>query len=205
MKGTHIVIEGGDGAGKDTQWERLHVEFGDKDFIYTRQPGGTQLGQELRNILLHESCGKVSLSAELLLFLGDRAQHVEEVIKPSLAAGKHVVSNRSWISFMAYQIYGRQQFEWKQIVELSLEKIFKDVPIDCAIILDVPVEVGQERQRSMGKAPDVMESMTTETRERIRLAFLDIAKSLPQARIIDANRPVEEVWSEVKAAVQSVL
>jgi len=134
-RGKYIVIEGGDGAGKDTQVAFLQKAF--PDFTYTREPGGTPLGKELREILLHNSKGEVSLGAELFLFLADRAQHAEKVLKPRLREGKVVVSNRSWLSFLAYQIHGREQFDWKSLVDLSVQKIFEGISLDLVIILDV--------------------------------------------------------------------
>jgi dTMP kinase len=202
-KGKYIVIEGGDGAGKDTQIALLQETF--PDFVYTREPGGTPLGKELREMLLHGSKGAISLPAELFLFLADRAQHVEEVIKPALAEGKVVVSNRSWISFLAYQVYGREQLDWKPLIEQSLQKIFETCPLDLAVVLTVPLAVGRERQRAMGKIPDTMESMPDASHERIRQAFLTIASELPHARVIDASKTKEEVRSEVKAAIQAIL
>lgn len=199
------MIEGGEGAGKDTHIEFLKKEFGEDQFVFTREPGGTPLGKELRGMLLHATHGEIALPAELFLFLADRAQHVEELLKPSLAAGKNVISNRSWISYLAYQVHGRKQYDWEEIIHLSLKKIFEDCPLDLAIILDVPYEVGHERMVKMGKKFDTMESMPRESHERIRSAFLDIAKELPQAKVIDASREVEEVWKEVRAAVQSIL
>ncbi len=203
--GTFIVIEGGDGAGKDTHVERLKELLKDRATVFTREPGGTRIGKTLREMLLHASHGEVSLPAELFLFLADRAQHVEEVIKPALAEGRVVVSNRSWLSFLAYQIYGRQQLGWKTLVEMSLEKVYGDTPADLIIVLDVPQEVGKERQRAMGKNPDTMESMTSDTHSRIREAYLAIARTLPAAVIIDANRPLEAVWEDVKKEVLAVL
>ncbi|MBP9711077.1 MAG: dTMP kinase [Candidatus Pacebacteria bacterium] len=205
MNGKYIVIEGGEGAGKDTHIERLKKEFGETKFFYTREPGGTPLGKVLRDMLLHNSQGPIALPAEVFLFLADRAQHVEELIKPARSAGRHVVSNRSWISFLAYQIHGRGQLDWEDLVNRALEKIFTDCPLDLAIILDVPYEVGHDRMVQMGKTFDTMESMPREAHERIRQAFLNIAKELPQAKVIDASRPVEEVWKDVQAAVQSVV
>lgn len=203
MKGKFIVIEGGDGAGKDTQIELLKKDF--PDFVYTREPGGTSLGKTLRGMLLHETHGSLPLLTEAFLFLADRAQHAYEVILPALTAGKSVVSNRSWVSMIAYQIYGRNREDMLPLFESAVTAIFKDCPIDCAIILDVPTELGIERQRALGKQFDVMESMPMDARERIRQAFLNLAKSVPGAVVIDASRPVEEVYKDVKAAVEKVL
>jgi dTMP kinase len=205
-KGKFIIVEGGEGAGKDTHIERMRHEFGEEQFVYTREPGGTRLGKELRAMLLHESHGPVTLPAEIFLFLADRAQHVEELIIPSTNAGKHVISNRSWISFLAYQIYGRNMDEhWKTLAESAIKNIYARSPLDLAIILDVPYEVGKERMRLMGKELDVMERMPAEAHERIRQAFLTVARTLPQAVVIDASRPLDEVWKDVKEAVQSVI
>ncbi len=205
MRGKYIVLEGGEGAGKDTHLAKLRQEFGDKSFVYTREPGGTELGRTLRGMLLHNTHGEIKLPTELLLFLADRAQHVEELIKPSLAAGKHVISNRSWISFLAYQIHGRRQYDWEESVLVLLKKIFEGCPTDLAILLDVPYEVGHERMVKMGKLFDTMESMPRESHERIRQAYLNLAKELPQAKVIDASRDIETVWADVKSAVQSVI
>ena len=160
MKGKFIVIEGGDGAGKDTQIALLKKDFGGEQFIYTREPGGTPLGQEMREIVLHEKYGTLPLLTEAFLFLADRAQHASEVIVPAVEEGKTVVSNRSHISMLAYQIYGRGQLELKPLVESAAQMIYHEAPIDLAIILDVPPEVGAARHRAATKTFDVMESMT---------------------------------------------
>jgi dTMP kinase len=202
-RGKFIVIEGGDGAGKDTQIDLLKKDF--PDFIYTREPGGTPLGKEIREIVLHEKFGSLPLLTEAFMFLADRAQHVVELVAPSLSMGKSVVSNRSWISMMAYQVYGRGQFELKPIIKASLGVIYQNASIDLAIILDLPPEVGVERQKAAGKIFDVMEQFSLEMRTKVREEFLETAKTLPQARVIDANRPVEEVYKDIKYAVAELL
>lgn len=203
MRGKFIVIEGGDGAGKDTQIDLLKKDF--PGFVYTREPGGTSLGKTLREMLLHESHGSLPLMTEAFLFLADRSQHAAEVIAPSLKEGKNVVSNRSWISMMAYQVYGREQFELKPIVEASVAEIYRTCPINLALILDLPPEVGVERQRAMGKSFDTMESFSMEARGRVRDGFLKVAKTLPQGKVIDAGRAVEEVYKDVKKAIEATL
>ncbi len=204
-KGTFIVIEGGDGAGKDTQIELLKKEFSGNDFVYTREPGGTPLGKVLREMLLHESYGAVPLLTEVFLFLADRAQHTSEVVVPALKEGKVVISNRSWISMVAYQLWGRNRLDMRAFVEPAILEAYKECPIDLAVILDVPVAIGLERQKAMGKRFDVMESMGVDARERIRQGFLDVAKKLPAARVIDANRPLPEVHKDVRAAVEAAI
>lgn len=203
MSGKFIVIEGGDGAGKDTQIELLKKDF--PQFIYTREPGGTALGKVLREMVLHESHGSLPLLTEAFLFLADRAQHAAEVVAPALKEGKTVVSNRSWVSMMAYQVYGREQFELKPIIEASVKEIFRTAPMNLVMLLDLEPSLGVERQRAQGKSFDVMESLTLEARTRIRNGFLETAKTLPQAKVIDASRPVEAVYAEVKAAVEAAV
>jgi len=199
-KGSFIVIEGGDGAGKDTQIGLLKKDF--PQFVYTREPGGTSLGKTLRGMVLHETHGSLPLLTEAFLFLADRAQHAAEVIEPALKAGKVVVSNRSWVSMMSYQVYGRQQFELKPIIEASIKEIFRNTPMSLVVILDLEPAVGLERQRQQKTNFDVMENMDLAARTRIRDGFLEIAKTLPQAKVIDASRSVEEVYAGVKAAVE---
>jgi dTMP kinase len=203
MKGKFIVVEGGDGAGKDTQIELLKKDF--PQFIYTREPGGTPLGKVLRDMVLHKSYGDLPLLTEAFLFLADRAQHAAELVAPALAQGNTVISNRSWISMVAYQIYGRGQPELRPIVDASVAQIYKNAPIGAAIILDLPPEVGIERQRAEGKQFDVMESFSLEERAKVTQGFLEIAKTLPQAKVIDANRSIEEVYMDVKKAVEETL
>jgi dTMP kinase len=204
-RGIFIAIEGGDGSGKDTQIGFLKDMLGDRALV-TRVPGGTPLGEEIRNIAVHESLGPVSLPAEMFLFLADRAEQLEKVIRPALEEGMIVLANRSWLSLIAYQIYGRDRFEWKEFVDLFIDKMFKEVPLDLAIVLDQSPEVGIERLRAQhaGKL-DAIEAMPLENHERVRRGFLDAAKQLPHAVIVDAARSKEEVWKDVKAAVESVL
>ena len=205
IKGTFIVIEGGDGAGKDTQIELLKKEFNGPEFVYTREPGGTALGKVLREMLLHESYGALPLLTEVFLFLADRAQHAAEVVVPALKKGKTVISNRSWISMVAYQLHGRDRLDMRAFVEPAIAEAYKECPIDLAVVLDVPVDVGLERQRAMGKPFDVMESMGLPARERIRHGFLEVSKELDAATVVDADRPLEEVYRDVRTLVMGAM
>lgn len=202
-RGKFIVIEGGDGAGKDTQIELLKKDF--PDFVYTREPGGTPLGKVLREMVLHESYGALPLYTEAFLFLADRAQHAAEIIAPALAAGKSVVTNRSWISMLAYQVYGREQYNLKPVVESAVAAIFNDSPLDLAVVLDIDSPTGVARQRATGKVFDVMENMDLVARDRVRQGFLETAKTLPQAIVIDASRSIEAVYVDVKAAIENCI
>ncbi len=203
MKGKFIVIEGGDGAGKDTQIELLKKDF--PDAVYTRETGGTPLGKYIRQALFHEAAGEVSMPAEFFLVLADRAQHVVEVVRPALSAGKTVISNRLWLSMLAYQLYGRNTLELKPLMDECLKFVYGDCAIDLAVVLDIPPEVGMQRQKEAGKVLDTIERMPVEFHARVRQGFLDAAKTLPGAKVIDAARSVDEVYKDVKAAVEKTL
>ena len=200
-RGVFIAIEGGDGVGKDTQIELLKKEFNGPQFLYTREPGGTALGKVLREMLLHESYGSLPLLTEVCLFLADRAQHAAEVVAPALRDGKIVISNRSWISMLAYQLWGRDRLDMRAFVEPAIAEAYRECPLDRAIILDLPPEVGLERQRRMGKQFDVMENMGLDARERVRRGFLEVSKQLPAAAVVDADQSMEEVCRQVRALV----
>src|SRR3989338_9727313 len=106
-RGKFMVVEGGEGSGKTTVGERLKLEF--PDAVYTQDPGGTALGEEVRKLLMSDQTAGIDTRAELLLFLAGRAQLVAEVVKPALESGKHVISNRFGLSSIAYQVYGRER------------------------------------------------------------------------------------------------
>ncbi len=203
-RGKFIVIEGGDGAGKDTQIDLLKKELGE-GVVYTREPGGTPLGKVLREMVLHEPYGALPVLTEAFIFLADRAQHVQEVVAPALAEGKTVISNRSWISMMAYQVYGRERFDMKPFIDEAVRVIYKDCPIDLALILDVSPEVGAARQKAMGKQFDVIESMPIEARARIRHGFLETAKNFPASKVVSADRSIEEVFADIRKHVFEAL
>ena len=117
IKGLFVVIEGGEGTGKDTQIDLLKEKFaGREDVVFTREPGGTIVGEKIREVLLAKGSGPISVETELLLFLAARAQIVREIVAPALCAGKMVISNRFGLSTAAYQIYGRERPEYPEFL-----------------------------------------------------------------------------------------
>lgn len=211
MQGKFIVIEGGDGAGKDTQIELLQEEFppstslgtGGEQFVYTRDPGGTALGTRLREIVQYEQT--VSKEAELLLFLASRAQLVQEVVLPTVAQGLHVISNRFDLSTYAYQIYGRDRLDMKELIEsMSTYARGSAVP-DLLILLDIDPRVGLERLVERGEKLTRFEEEDVQFHERVRTGYLEGTKKYPHVAIVDASRPVEEVYEDVRKAVRGVV
>jgi dTMP kinase len=202
-RGKFIVIDGGDGSGKDTQIELLKKHFPGDDFVFTRDPGGTDLGMKIREITQHGE--NVSRQTELFLLLASRAQLVHEVIEPALAAGKNVVSNRFDISTLAYQIYGRERHEEAELIEKVSEYARAGLTPDLVILLDMEPKASLDRLPNRNEKVNRFESEALDFHERVRKGYLASVRKYPRAEVIDAKRPVEEVWKDVLKAVTSVL
>jgi len=196
VKGHFITFEGGEGAGKSSLIISLHAALIDKglNVIQTRAPGGTEPGKVIRELLLHPQEPVVS-KAELFLYLADRAQHVEKVIKPCLEEGKVVLCDRYNDSTIAYQGAARG---------FGLEKVQKlcdfasgGLQPSLTIYLDIDPEIGLERIKAATGRKDQIEQETIEFHKRIREAFHTIAKKNPHRfQIIDASKLREEVFEE---------
>ena len=201
-KGLFITFEGGDGCGKTTQIKLIDEYLRNKGYktLLTREPGSKGLGVKLREILLNYD-GEVSPTCESFLFLADRAQHVDCIIKPALENSTIVLCDRHTDSTVAYQGYGRG---------LDLEQIYKLNSIatsglkpDLTIVLDVDVETSQSR---VGKEKDRMESAGVEFFERVRKGFLDIAKQEPdRVKVIDSTQSIEDIHKQIVELIQKCL
>lgn len=202
-KGKFIVIEGGDGAGKDTQIELLKKDFGGDNFVYTRDPGGTELGLKLREILQYGE--GVAKETEMLLFLASRAQLVHEIVRPAVGEGKNVICNRFDASTIAYQIYGRERLFLKEFL-LAASKFARANTIpDLVVLLDVAPEVALARLAHRDEKPTKFEQEKIDFHNRVREGYLEGAKEFPHVVLVDANRSIEEVYKDVKAAVEECL
>ena len=204
-RGKFIVVEGGDGSGKDTQVELLKESLKDLDVLYTKEPGGTELGKTLREILLGHEYQPLAFETEALLFLADRAEHMDKVVEPALQTGKHVVSNRSWFSFVAYQIYGRKGDVLRPLVDLAHKTIYKGAESDVVILLDLPVEVTLDRIKTRNKPITSIEAEPKEFHERVREGFLEVVKSAKGSLIVDGTKSPEEIHKEIEKHVLSLL
>jgi dTMP kinase len=193
-KGLFITFEGGDGCGKTTQIKLLDEYLRSKGYktLLTREPGSKGLGVKLREILLNYD-GEVSPVCESFLFLADRAQHVDCIIKPALEEGTIVLCDRHTDSTVAYQGYGRG---------LDLEQIYRLNKIatsglkpDLTIVLDVDVETSQKR---VGSEKDRMESAGIEFFERVRNGFLEIAKQEPErVKLVDSTQSIQDIHKQI--------
>ncbi len=199
--GFFVVFEGGDGVGKSTQarllaeWLRSS-EAGSWTVTETKEPGGTDLGRDIRDILQHG--GHVEPRAEALLYAADRAHHVATVVRPTLECGDAVVQDRYVDSSVVYQ--GLVRGLGDEVERLSKWATGGLVP-DLTIILDVPAEA-----RRLEGDPDRLERETDAHAEELRLGFIDRAKANPERyAIIDVRGTVEEVAAAVRVAVVSAL
>jgi dTMP kinase len=195
--GRFITLEGGEGAGKSTQIQVVkdYLEARGIDVIVTREPGGTPVGQEIRNLLVSGDKDKWSPLSETLLILADRAAHLERVIRPALADGKYVVCDRFFDSTRAYQgIAGGLGLE--VIHNLQQPVLVTTLP-DVTLLLDIDPEKGLSRAQERGG--DLrFESKTLAYHQTLRQAFLDFAKQEPERMVvIDADRDIEAVSTDI--------
>ena len=206
MNGLFITFEGGEGCGKSTQIAALkaRLEAMGKTVVQTREPGGTALGESVRNLLQYDDAGQgMSPEAELLLFAASRAQHVRELIAPAIAEGQIVLCDRFLDSTTVYQGVARA-IDSKKVDTINQFAIGDTMP-DLTILIDLPPKIGLARvhARSDGKL-DRMEKEAIEFFQAVRQGYLDLAKSEPKRfLVLDGSQSVEEletqIWQKVEA------
>lgn len=200
--GKFITLEGGEGGGKSTQIARLKraLENTGLTVITTREPGGTPAGERIRSLLVEGEPGSLGPTAEALLHFAQRAEHLERLIKPALARGAWVISDRFADSTMAYQGYGHRL--GRKPIEALYKLVCGSFKPHLTLILDVPVELGLERAASRRGNETRYERMDTTFHERLRKGFLDIARrDKRRCVLVDASEPIEAVTTAVLAAV----
>lgn len=205
MAGVFITFEGGDGAGKTTQLELLHrwLEQSGRSVLVTREPGGTDVGVELRDIILHRK-GFLAPRAEALLYAADRAHHVYTVVRPALDRGDVVIQDRYFDSSVAYQGAGRVLSE-DEVRNLSLWATEGLIP-DLTVVLDLPAAAARARREDQGRVFDRLEAESDDFHERVREAYQRFAQAEPgRFLMVDAEREVEAIQSEIRARVSSLL
>jgi len=196
-RGKFIVIEGGEGSGKDTQIEMLSEAYARReDIIFTREPGGTALGERLRSILQDVS-SLIAPQTDLLLYSADRAQHIAAVIAPALRAGRHVISNRFALSTIAYQLCGRERLDLLPFFRALHRQIVGEHEPDAYILLDIEPAIGLARKLSQGEGTTRFESRELAFHERVRQGFRDHLPAPPRGVVIDAARSREEVHVDI--------
>lgn len=205
MAGLFVTFEGGDASGKTTQIGLLAdwLKEQGKTVVVTREPGGSDLGNELRDIVLHRR-GFIAPRAEALIYAADRAHHIHEVVRPALERGEVVLQDRYLDSSVAYQGAGRV-LDPSEVREVSLWATEGLMP-DVTVLLDVPADIGLARQASEERAYDRLEAEALEFHERVRDSYLAIAQENPdRVVVIDGTAAIGEVHRAVLERVSQAL
>lgn len=202
-----MTVEGIDGAGKGTQLIRIEKWLQQKqlDYIALREPGGTRIGEAIRAILLDKENSKMDDLTELLLFQAARAQLIEEVIRPALAANKVVLCDRFFDSTWAYQAGGRGLDP--EMVEAAIALATRGLSPQLTIYLDLEPALARER---LGRRASLEQDEADRIEEenlnfsiRVRQAYLDLARREKRIRIIDADRDENSVWQEIENVLEA--
>jgi dTMP kinase len=206
--GKLISFEGSEGSGKSTQIALLaqHLQLLGREVLTTREPGGTEIGEQIRNIIVHNSKGdEMCAETELFLFAASRAQLVREVIAPALLEHKVVLTDRFLDSSTVYQGIARNLASdpVQQINHFAVGNVMPDL----TLILDVPTEVSLARiRRRASDLPDRMERENIEFFSKVREGYLLLAKSIPQRfHVVDGTLPEEAIQKEIWKAVQKLI
>lgn len=205
MQGKFITLEGGEGVGKSTNltFIKEYLEGAGKEIIVTREPGGTGIGEEIRNLLLEHRKESMSESVELLLMFASRAQHLQQLILPALKQGKWVLCDRFTDATYAYQGGGRGLKTGS--IKILEDFIQKGVKPDCTFLLDAPIEIGLHRASQRGEL-DRFESEEKQFFQRVREAYLERARAEQERfQVIDASQPLAMVQQAIAINLKRLL
>lgn len=204
-KGIFITIEGLDGSGKSTQIPRIKSFLEEKGYevLLTREPGGTIIGEKIRQILLDKDHKEMSATTEALLYAASRAQHVEQVIIPALEERKAVLSDRFIDSSIAYQGGGRE-LGFETVIDINEFAVCGLKP-DITILLDIDPEAGLKRVKAV-KGADRLEQEKLDFHRRVREGYRALADMYPdRIKVIDAGKTVEEISREIEDKLDDMI
>ena len=192
-----ISIEGPDGSGKSTQIEviKKYLETKGIPFVFTREPGGTPIGERIREIILDNTCSEMDSMAEALLYAASRAQHVKQIIKPALDAGKTVICDRFVDSSIAYQGYGRKLGESVEIINgFAIDGCLPDI----TFLLKLRPDIGKTRIEENRAEEDRLEHEKIEFHDEVYKGYLALEKKYSDRIVgIDASGSIEEISAEI--------
>ena len=203
-KAKFITIEGAEGMGKSSVMDTIcaALKSSSIDYVLTREPGGTVVGEDIRKVLLGDYEETLMPMTEALLFFAGREQNITQLIKPAMAEGKWVVSDRFTDSSLAYQGGGRGVAQ--ECLNSLVEWVQADCVPDLTLLLDAPIEVGLERIQARQK--DRIENETIEFFERVRDSYLALAQRYPDRYcVINSYQPIEDVQNDVSAVLTSFI
>lgn len=203
-KGLFITLEGPEGAGKTTNraWMAGRLQAMGYEVVLTREPGGTALAEKIRDLLLQNHAEQMASDTELLLMFAARAQHLHQLIRPALAAGKVVICDRFTDATYAYQGAGRG-LSVERIAQLE-QFVQGDLRPDLTLLFDLPVSIGMERARQRG-ALDRFEQEQQDFFEAVRQGYLQRAAQEPQRfLVVDASLPLEQVQRQLEKALPRI-
>jgi dTMP kinase len=204
VRGVLIAFEGIEGSGKSTQAELFYNSLKAKltSCIFSREPGGTEIGEQIRKILLNPQNKKMHAKTELLLYLANRSQHTYERIFPEIQKGTVIITDRFSDSSLAYQGKARD-LSFKVVSRLNKFATAGLKP-DLVILIDIPVDIGLERNRE--KTLDRLEQEAVKFHEKVREGYLQLAKKAPKRiKIFDGTKPVEQLAEEINKVVLDFL
>ncbi|MFZ0075380.1 MAG: dTMP kinase [Exiguobacterium undae] len=205
MTGTFITVEGPDGAGKTTQLQLLadHLKAEGYEIVMTREPGGTRIGNEIRSLILNPDFKEMDEMTEILLYAASRAQHVNELIRPALAAGKIVLCDRFIDASIAYQGYGLG-YSIEQVQEINRQATNGLTP-DRTYLFDLTVADSKRRMVERG-ALDRIEQRDDGFRQRVYEGFLTLAEQKPERiQLVDANHSIDDLQQILRQDVLTYL
>ncbi len=204
-KGRFITFEGGEGTGKTTQIKLLSEYLASKNIsvVQTREPGGTEVGKEIRKLLLVGDVDKFDPISEALLYYADRREHLRQKILPALEEGKWVLSDRFADSTMAYQYYGYDKRVPKQVLEGLYKIVAGKFKPDLTVVLDIDPKIGLRRSMREENKEIRFEQRDLEFHNNLRQGFLEIAAAEPERFVVlDANKSIEALHKDVVKAVE---
>jgi len=204
VRGMFITLEGGEGVGKSTNlaFVAALLRSAGHEVVTTREPGGTPLGERVRGWVLEGDHGSLSAEVETLLMFAARAEHLDKVIRPALAAGRSVVCDRFTDATFAYQGGGRGASQ--SLLDSLRREVQQGLEPDLTLLLDAPLEIGEARIAA--RTLDHFEREARSFFERVRAAYLDLAARAPERiTVIDASLPLETVQSKIAAAIETLL
>ena len=205
MSGLFISIEGPDGSGKSTQIENIKKFFEDKniDIVFTREPGGTPIGERIREIILDNAFSEMDAMTEAMLYAASRAQHVAQVIRPALEAGKVVICDRFVDSSLAYQGYGRKLGDSVSIIN---GYAVGDCMPDITFLMKLDPNVGKHRIEENRDNQDRLEHEKMTFHKRVYKGYLELEKMYPERIVgIDASLGIDEIKEEIYRKLEEII